>query len=67
MFGSELVVLRIVRNMILDIRIKFKMLMLPLDGTAHVFCNNNEIVKNTSIHESTLSKKHNTINYHCVN
>ena len=38
----------------------------PLLGPTNVFCDNNGVVKNTSIQESTLSKKHNSINYHVV-
>jgi hypothetical protein len=29
-------------------------------------CNNQGVVKNTSIPESTLTKKHNAINYHII-
>ena len=31
-----------------------------------VYCDNQGVVKNTSIPESTLNKKHNSINYHVV-
>ena len=31
-----------------------------------MFCDNNGVVKNTSIPESTLMKKHNAINYHAI-
>ena len=37
-----------------------------IKGPANVFCNNHGIVKNVSIPESTLMKKHNAINYHAV-
>ena len=43
-FGSELVALRIARDMIMDIRTKFKMFGVPLAGTANVFCDNNGVV-----------------------
>ena len=65
-FGSEIVALRIARDMIVDIRIKFKCFEVPLARPENVCCDNNEVVKNTSISESTLSKKHNAINYHCM-
>ena len=42
------------------------MLGIPIDGPANVFCDNQGVVKNTSIPESTLSKKHNSINFHIV-
>jgi hypothetical protein len=31
-----------------------------------MFCNKQGVVKNTSIPESTLKKKHNAINYHII-
>ena len=66
MFGSDLVVLRIERCVIVEIRIKLKVFGVPLDGLENLFCDNTGVVKNTSIPGSTLSKKHNTINYHCM-
>ena len=65
-FGSELVALRIVRDMTLEIRIKLKMFGVILAGPANTFCDNNGVVKNTIIPESTPSDNHNTIKYHCV-
>ena len=38
----------------------------PVDGPANVFCDNRGVVRNVSIPESTLMKKHNAINYHAV-
>ena len=65
-FGSELVALRIARDLIVELRIKLKCFGVPLDGPTNVMCDNNGVVKNTSIPESTLNKKHNSINYHVV-
>ena len=31
-----------------------------------MFCDNNAVVKNVSLPESTLSKKHNAINFHII-
>ena len=39
---------------------------IPIDGPANVFCDNRGVVRNASIPESTLMKKHNAINYHAV-
>jgi hypothetical protein len=39
---------------------------IPIEGPANVFCDNRGVVKNVSILESTLMKKHNVINYHAV-
>jgi hypothetical protein len=38
----------------------------PIEGLANVFCDNHGVVKNVSIPELTLMKKHNAINYHVV-
>ena len=38
----------------------------PIDGPANVFCDNNGVVKNTTIPESMLAKKHNAINYQAI-
>ena len=65
-FGSELVALRIARDMAVEMRLKLMSIGVPLMGPTNVFCDNQGVVKNTSIPESTLSKKHNSINYHVV-
>jgi hypothetical protein len=38
----------------------------PLEGLELVFCDNQGVVKNTSIPGSVLSKKHNAIKYYAV-
>ena len=65
-FGSEFVALRIAVKMNEALRIKLRMLGIPLDGPTNVFCDNESVVKNASIPESRLSKKHNAIAYHKV-
>ena len=37
-----------------------------IEGLANVFCDNHGVVKNVSILEWTLMKKHNATNYHVV-
>ena len=65
-FGSEFVALRICKEMIVALRYKLWMFGIPIEGPANVFCDNRGVVKNVSIPESTLMKKHNAINYHAV-
>jgi len=65
-FGSEFVALRIAKEMIVALRYKLRMFGIPLRGPASVLCDNQGVVKNTSLPESTLSKRHNAINYHAV-
>lgn len=63
-YGSELVAMRIARDLISALRIKLKCFGIPILGPANVFCDNEAVYKNTSRPESTLTKKHNAINYH---
>ena len=66
-YGLELVVMHIAKDMILALRIKLKCFAIPLSGPTNVFCDSkNGVVQNTSIPESTLSKKHTAINYHII-
>ena len=65
-YGSEVVALRQVRDKIVELRLKCKSIGLRLDSPADVYCDNQGVVKNTSIPESTLPEKHNAINYHTV-
>ena len=65
-FGSEFVALRTARDLIITIRYKLRMFGVPLEGPAQVFCDNQGVVKNSSVPESVLTKKHNAINYHAV-
>ena len=58
--------MRIARDLIVEQRLKMKSVGIPISGPANVFCDNQGVVKNTSVPESTLSKKHNSINYHVV-
>ena len=52
--------------MAIALRYKLRMFGIPIDGAADVFCDNQGVVKNTTLPESVLSKKHNAINYHAV-
>jgi hypothetical protein len=52
--------------MIIALRYKLRMFGVPLEGPARVFCDNQAVVKNTSVPESVLTKKHNAVNYHAV-
>jgi hypothetical protein len=65
-YGSELVAMQIVKDMVSALRIKLKCFGIPISGPTNIFCDNNAVVQNTSIPESTLSKKHNAINYHII-
>jgi hypothetical protein len=65
-FGRKFIALRIAKEMIVALRYKLRMFGVPVHGPANVFCDNNWVVKNTSIPQSMLQKKHNAINYHAI-
>ena len=46
------------------LRYKLRMFGIPIEGPTNVFCDNEAVFKNTTIPESTLKKKHNSICYH---
>ena len=65
-FGSEFIAMRIARDMIVSLRCKLRMFGVPIEGPANVFCDNEGVVKNTSIPQSVLNKKHLSIACHAV-
>ena len=65
-FGSEFVAMRIAKELISALRIKLKSFGVPLDGPVDIYCDNAGVCNNAMFPESTLSKKHNAINYHTV-
>ena len=65
-FGSEFVALRTAKDMFVALRNKPRMFGVLIDGPANVFCANNCVVKNTTIPESMLAKKHNAVNHHAI-
>ena len=54
------------KDLIVALRYKLRMFGVPVDDPTRVFCDNQGVVKNASLPESTLGKKHNAINYHAV-
>ena len=63
-FGAEFCAMRTAVEMIESLRYKLRMLGIPIDGPANVYCDNEAVYKNTSIPESVLKKKHHSISYH---
>ena len=58
--------MQIARDLISALQIKLKSFGNPIQGPANTYGDNASVVKNTTIPESTLNKKHNSINYHIV-
>ena len=65
-FGSEFMAMKTAVEMTEGLRYKLRMMGVPLDGPANVMADNMSVVKNTSIPESVLKKKSNSIAYHYV-
>ena len=65
-FGSEFVAMRIMVELLESMRYKLRMMGIPIDGPANVFCDNKSVVTNATVPTSTLKKKHNSIAYHRV-
>ena len=63
-FGSEIVAMCNAVDVIEGLRYKLRMFGVDIDGPTNVFCDNEAVTKNCSIPESTLKKKHHSINYH---
>ena len=57
--------MRIATEMLLALRTTLQMLRVPLDGPADV-CDNNSVVKSSTIRASVLKKKHNAVSFHKV-
>jgi hypothetical protein len=65
-YGSELVVSRVAKELIVEIRYMLRSLGVALDGLALMLGDNMSVVLNTTVPSSVLKKKHNAIAYHRV-
>lgn len=65
-FGSEFQALKVGMELLLGLRYKIRMMGIPLEGYAHVKVDNMSVVRNSSVPESQLKKKSNSIAYHFV-
>ena len=64
-FGSEFIAMRTAVEHIEALRDKLCMFGIAVEGPMNVFCDNEAVFKNTTIPESMLKKKHNSICYRC--
>ena len=60
-FITEFCAMKVGVDMVEAFRYKVRTLGIPLDSAANVFCDNESVYKNTSMLESTLQKKHQSI------
>jgi hypothetical protein len=65
-FGSEFVALKTAMEANRALRYKLRMIGIPIDGPTYFYCDNMSVVNNTTVPESMLKKKSNSIAYHAV-
>ena len=65
-FSSEFIAMKICMEAIVALRYKLRMFGVPVEEPTNVLCDNLSVVKNSSLIESALNKKHNSVAYHAV-
>ncbi len=65
-FGSEFTALKTAIELTEGIRYKLRMMGVPLDGdgAAYIMCDNQSVVTNSSVPQSVLKKKSNSVAFH---
>ena len=63
-YSSEFIVLKTAIEQIIALRYKLRMIGIPIEGPARIFCNNEAVYKNASDATLTLKKKYQSIAYH---
>ena len=65
-YGSELVAMRLAVDMIKALKYKLWMFGIEIvEDKVKIYRDNNAVILNTSVPESTLKKKHHLVNYCC--
>ena len=65
-FGSEFIAMKQCTEYIRGLRYKLRMMGIPCEGPVFVYGNNQSVLANTTIPDSTLKKKSQSIAYHFV-
>lgn len=65
-FGSEFIAMKQCTEYIRGLRYKLRMMSIPCEGSAFVYGDNQSVLANTTIPDSTLKKKSQSIAYHFV-
>ena len=65
-FGSEFIAMKQCTEYIRGLRYKLRMMGIPCEGPAFVYGDNQSVLANTTIPDSTLKKKSQSIAYHFV-
>ena len=62
--GLEFIVMKTAVEQIKGLQYKLCMMGIPINGPTSVLCDNESVLHNTTMPESALQKKHNTVAYH---
>lgn len=65
-FGSEFAAMKVATEQVVALRWKLRTFGVPIDGPAHVRCDNQSVVLNSSVPTSRLNKKNNAVAFHYV-
>ena len=65
-FSSEFIAMKACIEHITALRFKLRMFGVPVIDSTKILCDNESVVKNSTILSSTLNKKHSSIAYHSV-
>ena len=62
-FGSEFMAMKVATEYVRGLRYKLRMMGIPIRGPCYVFGDNKSVIRNSSIPDSVLKKKRNSIAY----
>ena len=65
-YGAEFVAARIAVDQIVDLRHTLRYLGVPINGPSYLFGDNQAVILNATIPQSSLKKRHNVLSYHRV-
>ena len=63
-FGSEFMAMKVATEYVRGLRYKLRMMGISINGPCYVYGDNKSVLVNTSVPDSTLKKKSNSIAYH---
>ena len=63
-FGFEFTELKLAVELVIALRYKLRMFVVPLEGPTDMFCDSKSVFKNKYTPESVWYKKHHSIPYH---
>ena len=64
--GSELMDAKIATEMMQGVQNRHRMMSMPIVGRINKFCDNQSVIRNSTLPDSSLKKKHVAICFHCV-